>query len=71
MRTTLRDIRNFPAEDITSASDEYLAQVLPHCEAEEIAYSVGMYGTSGMVLMNRSTGKLYKITARSTNIFKY
>lgn len=71
MRTTLRDIRNFPAEDITSASVEYLAQVLPHCEAEEIAYSVGMYGTSGRVLMNRSTGKLYKITARSTNIFKY
>lgn len=46
-------------------------KVLPHRYAEEVAYSIGMYGTSGKVLRNTETGELFKITARSTNLFKY
>lgn len=71
MKTTLRDIRRFQATDITTASDEYLDRVLPHRYADTIAYSVGVYGVTGKVIRNTDTGELFKITARSTNIFKY
>lgn len=67
LKVTQKEIKNFPAIDITTWSDEKLTG-LPN--VEEIAYSIGLYGCNGK-LLHGTNGEFYKITSRSTNIFKF
>lgn len=67
LKVTQKEIKNFPAIDVTTWSDEKLAE-LP--SVEEVAYSVGVYGCNGK-LLHGTDGEFYKITSRSTNIFKF
>lgn len=65
-KTTLKEIRNAVrlglAVDITSAAE------VP-TNYEKIAYSVGVYGLNGCLIQDRTTGEMYAVTARSTNLF--
>ena len=69
MKTTLREIRAFVkdgrAVDITTAPEADI----PTCKTC-IAYSVGTYGVNGCVVRDTNTGKLYAVTARTTNLFR-
>ena len=67
MKTTLKEIKAYPAVDITTWSEEQL-EALPHLD--EIAYSVGVYGCNGKLFLGNN-GKFYKITSRSTNLFRF
>ena len=67
MKTTLKEIKAHSAVDITAWSEEQLAS-LP--DLEEIAYSVGVYGCNGKLFLG-TDGKFYKITSRSTNLFRF
>ena len=67
LKTTLKEIKKFPAIDITTWREEKLIE-LPRLE--EIAYSIGLYGCNGK-LFHGTDGKFYKITSRSTNIFRF
>lgn len=59
MKIAQKEIKNFPAVDITTWSKEKLA-ILPN--VEEIAYSIGVYGCNG---------KLLHGTDGNTNLFKF
>ena len=67
LKVTQKEIKKFPAVDITTWREEKLAE-LPRLE--EIAYSIGVYGCNGK-LFHGADGQFYKITARSTNIFRF
>ena len=67
VKTTQKIIKGVNAIDITSYSDEQIKQ-LPRLE--KIAYSVGNYGMNGLLLEDEN-GKRYKITSRSTNLFRF
>lgn len=67
LKTTQKEIKKFPAVDITTWRDEKM-QELPRLE--EIAYSIGVYGCNGK-LFHGTDGKFYKITSRSTNLFRF
>ena len=67
LKVAQKEIKNFPAVDITTWREQKLVE-LPRLE--EIAYSIGIYGCNGKIF--RSTdGEFYKITSRSTNLFKF
>lgn len=66
MKVTQKEIKNFPAVDITTWSEEKLA-TLPNVQV--IAYSIGAYGCNGK-LLHGADGKFYKITCRSTILFR-
>ena len=68
MKTTLKEIKNFPAIDITTADFDTVNQIARN-KYETIAYSVGVYGVNGVVF-NTFDGTLYKITSRSTALFQ-
>jgi hypothetical protein len=69
MKTSLRDIKSLVqsgiAADITTAPEE----VLPK-RTVCIAHSVGSCGITGCVVQDTDSGKLYAVTARSTNLFR-
>ena len=67
IKTTQKIIKGVNAIDITRYSEEQIKQ-LPRLE--KIAYSVGMYGMNGLLLEDEN-GKRYKITSRSTNLFRF
>lgn len=67
LKVTQKEIKEFPAVDITTWSSEKLAE-LPN--VEEIAYSIGAYGCNGK-LLHGTDGEFYKITSRNTNLFKF
>ena len=67
LKVTQKENREFSATDVTRWSNEKLAE-LP--SVDEIAYSVGVYGCNGK-LLHGTDGKFYKITSRSTNLFKF
>ena len=67
LKTTQTEIKKFPATDITMWREEKLAE-LPHLE--EIAYSIGVYGCNAK-LFRGTDGEFYKITSRSTNLFRF
>ena len=67
LKTTQREIKKIPAIDITMWREEKLAE-LPRLE--EIAYSIGVYGCNGK-LFRGTDGEFYKITSRSTNLFRF
>lgn len=61
----LKEIKEHPAEDVTS-------QQLPeqYSRWETIGVSHGIYGMNGALFRDPITGKMYKITKRSTNLFR-
>lgn len=67
LKVTQKEIKDFPAINVTTWNEAKLAE-LP--SVEEIAYSVGVYGCNGK-LLHGTDGKFYKITSRSTNLFKF
>lgn len=67
LKVAQKEIKNFPAIDITAWREEKLAE-LPRLE--EVAYSIGVYGCNAK-LFHGADGQFYKITARSTNIFRF
>ena len=67
LKTTQKEIKKFPAIDITTWDEEKLA-ALPRLE--EIAYSIGIYGCNAK-LFRGTDGEFYKITSRSTNLFRF
>lgn len=68
LKVTQKEIKNFPAVDITNYTEEELRGIVP--DVEEIAYSVGSYGCNGKLLHGKD-GNFYKITSRSTNLFRF
>lgn len=70
MKTTLKEIKNMNAKDITSLSDKELNEIKKQeRRLEEISISMGTYGINGALFKGEKTGSLYKITARCTNLF--
>lgn len=67
MKTTQKEIKQMAAVDLTRASFEELQKLAP--QLEKIAYSCGIYGITAALYRHRTTGQLYKVTARSTAIF--
>ena len=66
----LKEIKNTNAFDITHLKiDEIQKLNKKENGFENISTSYGMYGMNGALLQGRKTGKLYKITARNTNLF--
>ena len=70
MKTTLKEIKNYSAADISDYSFEKINRLK---EGEkfltQVAYSTGIYGISGIVLQGYSSGTLYKVTKRSIALF--
>lgn len=67
LKVTQKQIREFPAIDITKWNNEKLTEL---SSVDEIAYSIGVYGCNGK-LLHGTDGKFYKITNRNTNLFKF
>ena len=67
IKITQKIIKGVNAIDITSYSEEQIKQ-LP--KLEKVAYSVGIYGMNSLLLEDEN-GKRYKITSRSTNLFRF
>ena len=67
LKVTQKQIKEFPAIDITAWREEKLG-ALPRLE--EIAYSIGIYGCNAK-LFRGTDGEFYKITSRSTNLFRF
>jgi hypothetical protein len=70
MKTTLKDIKAFYCEDITTLSSEDV-KALKDKEVTfiRVCYSVGVYGLTGCILQGYTTKTLYKITSRNSNLF--
>ena len=70
MKTTLKEIKSYPAADISDFSPEQINRLK---EGEkfltQVAYSTGIYGISGIILQGYASGTLYKVTKRSTALF--
>lgn len=68
IKTTLKEIKEFNAEDITCAKNgnQLYRDLMP---IRRIAYSTGAYGMTGLVIFSEKTNKYYKITSRTTNLF--
>lgn len=67
---TLREIRRFVslglAQDITTANCPAIKEPF-----EKIGVSRGIYGINGGLLRGKSSGTIYAITARNSNLFYY
>lgn len=63
LKLTQKEIRNFDALDITTEKDK-------RDGLSVFAMSFGVYGMNGAILQDES-GNFYKITARTTNLFRY
>ena len=56
------------AEDITETEWETVKDIASN--SEKIAYTLGVYGISGVMLLDRRNGKRYAIIGRSSNLFR-
>ena len=67
---TLREIKRFvslgAAVDITTANCPAIKEPF-----EKIGVSRGIYGINGGLLQGKSSGTIYAITARNSNLFYY
>lgn len=70
MKTSLKDIKNFNAKDITYIKfyDMYKLREKEN-GFTDIAYSKGVYGVTGCVIQGNKSKNLYKITSRTNAIF--
>lgn len=73
MKTTLKDIRRYPATDISEMKYNAVRSLADKIgwRKTTIAYSVGVYGVNGLVFMDRETGELYKVIGRTTALFMF
>ena len=70
MKTTLKDIKEMNAEDITRlTSDEIKKLMKEEIYFTEIATSSGIHGINGCIVKGAKTGTLYKITSKNSNLF--
>lgn len=67
MKTTQKDIKNMQAIDITYSKEAEIKEI--EGWLTEIAYSAGIYGVNGCVWQGHNTGKLYKMTARTSTFY--
>ena len=67
-KTTLKEIRNFDAVDITLHQDIYKLKQEEN-GLENICYSKGVCGWNGQVVKGNKTGTYYKIVGRTSNLF--
>ena len=75
MKTTLKDIRNYVAtnvtEDLTKKRFEEIDAIrVAECGFDTIAYSTGVYGVTGVLVKGNTSGKLYTVTARTSALFQ-
>ena len=69
MRITQKEIREFPATDITNWISEDVVTLVRTQPLQEIAYSSGKYGCNGCLVLDKATGEFFKVVNRSTNLF--
>ena len=68
IKTTLKNIKSFPAEDISNWSyDRINALISGAGYLRHVAYSSGMYGVTGQVI--ELDGKFYKVAGRCGALF--
>ena len=66
----LKEIKEINAIDITKLNYNDIKKLDKKENGfEKISISFGIYGMNGALLQGRKTKKLYKITARNTNLF--
>lgn len=68
LETTLKDIKKAYAIDITNYSNEQLYELRKH-NLLTVAFSTGLYGLNGLLVIDWTTEQLYKVTARTNAIF--
>lgn len=71
LKTSIKDIREFRAVDITYASQEELDDIVKKSEGKmaTIAISTGVYGRNGSLYCDLKNGIFYKVCSRSTALF--
>lgn len=70
MKTSLKDIKNYNAIDITYKSFEEMKKLInKETGFREVAYSSGVYGVNGAIVQGIKNKKLYKIVSRTTVLF--
>lgn len=70
MKTTLKEIKEMNAEDITALTGNEIKKLMKDENYfSEVATSTGIYGINGCVVKGAKTGTLYKITSRNSNLF--
>lgn len=67
MQVRLKDIKNYPAVDITAADPAIVYEIA--AGRRTVAISYGTYGANGIVVYNDRTGQFYKIVGRTSNLF--
>ena len=71
MKTTLKQIKNYNAIDITKMSFDECKEFKKNKNLTKVCTSSGLYGINGAILIDEKTGKLYKITARNSTLFYF
>ena len=71
-KVTKKFIKGFDAVDITNVNSEE-DKILRNKEKgfSVIAVSCGVYGMTGAIIQGYTSKKLYKITARNSNLFYF
>ena len=69
MKTTLRDVKNTSAIDLTGKSATEIYKLLETIDRVKLAYSIGTYGLTGCLIQDAKTGQLYKVTSRCAALF--
>lgn len=75
MKTTLKEIRRYvetnAAEDLTHKTFAEI-ETIRKAEGcfEQIAYSAGLYGCTGVLVKGYTTGKLYAVTAPTSALWQ-
>lgn len=70
MKTTLKDIKDFRAVDLTTYDTNSIYTLLDEEKTFKlVAYAVGIYGINGVVVQGYTSNTLYKITSRNNNLF--
>lgn len=70
MKTSLKEIKGYNAEDITYIGFEEMNELRKkEGYFKEIAYSMGVYGVTGCVIQGNNSGKIYKIASRTSALF--
>lgn len=70
MKTTLKEIKNFYAKDITYIGFEDMNKLRNEENGFEIiAKSFGMYGVTGLVIRGLKSKEMFKICSRTSAIF--
>lgn len=64
----LKDIKAFPAVDLTNASFEEIDSILARGGKRSFMHSCGVYGVSGVVV--EIDGEFYNVTARTSALWQ-